>query len=138
VFHVSLTTLQFVIASAAEAELGALYHNCQTGIIFRLALKEMGHKQPKTPLHYDNAMAVGIANDYIKRQRLHSMEMHFLGLGIKLHKICITSAGTSDKRIWQITRANITWGPTMSMSDHGIYTWRILQDFSLMLRDLAF
>jgi hypothetical protein len=33
-FHVSTTILSFVVASAAEAELGALYHNCQTGIIF--------------------------------------------------------------------------------------------------------
>jgi hypothetical protein len=34
VFHVSTTILRFVVASAAKAELGALYHNCQTGIIF--------------------------------------------------------------------------------------------------------
>jgi hypothetical protein len=27
-FHVSTTIMQFVVASAAEAELGALYHNC--------------------------------------------------------------------------------------------------------------
>ncbi len=33
-FHVSTTNLLFIITSAAEAELGALYHNCQTGIIF--------------------------------------------------------------------------------------------------------
>jgi hypothetical protein len=33
-FHVSTTILHFVVASTAEAELGALYHNCQTGIIF--------------------------------------------------------------------------------------------------------
>ena len=33
-FHVSTTILRFVIASAAEAKLGALYHNCQTGMIF--------------------------------------------------------------------------------------------------------
>jgi hypothetical protein len=33
-FHVSTTILRFVVASAAEAELGAPYHNCQTGIIF--------------------------------------------------------------------------------------------------------
>ena len=32
-FHVATTILQFVVASAAKAELGALYHNCQTGII---------------------------------------------------------------------------------------------------------
>jgi hypothetical protein len=28
VFHVSMTIMRFVVASAAEAELGALYHNC--------------------------------------------------------------------------------------------------------------
>jgi hypothetical protein len=33
-FHVSTTILRFIVASTAEAELGALYHNCQTGIIF--------------------------------------------------------------------------------------------------------
>ncbi len=33
-FHVSTTILRFVVTSAAKAELGTLYHNCQTGIIF--------------------------------------------------------------------------------------------------------
>ncbi len=32
--HVSTTIMRFVVPSAVEAELGALYHNCQTGIIF--------------------------------------------------------------------------------------------------------
>ena len=68
-FHVSTTILRFVVASAAEAELGALYHNCQTGVIFRLTLSDMGHPQPQTPVHCDNATAVGIANNTIKRQR---------------------------------------------------------------------
>jgi hypothetical protein len=33
-FYVNATILKFVVASAAEAELGALFHNCQDGIIF--------------------------------------------------------------------------------------------------------
>ena len=33
-FYVNTTILRFVVASAAEAELGALFHNCQDGIIF--------------------------------------------------------------------------------------------------------
>ena len=45
-FHVSTTILHFVVTSEAEADLGALYHNCQTGIIFRLTLSDMGHPQP--------------------------------------------------------------------------------------------
>jgi hypothetical protein len=83
-FHVSTTILRFVVASAAEAELGALYHNCQTGIIFRLTLEDMGHPQPKTPVHCDNATAVGIANNTIKRQRSRSMEMRFFWVGDKI------------------------------------------------------
>jgi hypothetical protein len=71
-FHVNSTILRFVVASAAEAELGALYHNCQMGIIFRLTLTEMGHPQPKTPVHCNNATAVKIANNSIKRQRSRS------------------------------------------------------------------
>jgi hypothetical protein len=41
--------LWFVVASAAEAELGALFLNCKEGIIFCLTLEELGHPQPKTP-----------------------------------------------------------------------------------------
>jgi hypothetical protein len=68
-FHVSTTILQFVVTSAAEAELGALYHNCHTGVIFRLTLSDMGHPQPRTPVHCNNATVVGIANNTIKRHR---------------------------------------------------------------------
>jgi hypothetical protein len=74
-FQVSLTIMRFVVTSAAEAELRALYDNCQTGMIFRLMLNKMGHPQPKTPVHCDNATAVGIANNSIKQQSSCSMEM---------------------------------------------------------------
>jgi hypothetical protein len=32
-------------------------------------LADMGHSQPKTPVHCDNATAVGIANNTVKRQQ---------------------------------------------------------------------
>jgi hypothetical protein len=44
----------------------------------------MGHLQPKKPVHFDNAMAAGIANNTIKRQRLRSMEMRFFWIGDKI------------------------------------------------------
>jgi hypothetical protein len=75
--HVSLTIMGFDVLSAAEAKLGTLYHNCQTGIIFWLTLAEMGHLQPKTPVHCNNATAVGITNNSIKRRCSFSMEMQF-------------------------------------------------------------
>ena len=33
-FHVNTQIMKFVVASAAEAELGALFRNCQDGIMF--------------------------------------------------------------------------------------------------------
>jgi hypothetical protein len=68
-FYVKATILKFMVASAAEAELGALFHNCQDSIIFRQTLAEMGHLQPKTPVHCNDATAVGIANNTVKRQQ---------------------------------------------------------------------
>jgi hypothetical protein len=68
-FYVNATILKFVVASAAEAELGALFHKCQDGIIFRQTLANMGNLQPKTPVHCNNATAVGIANNNVKRQQ---------------------------------------------------------------------
>ena len=67
--------LKFVVASAAEDELGALFLNCKEGRIMRLTLQKMGHPQPATPIHCDNMTATGIANDTIKKQRSRSMEM---------------------------------------------------------------
>ena len=64
--------------SAAEAELGALFLNAKEGKIICIALHELGHKQPPTPIHCDSVTATGIATDLIKNQRSRSMEMRFL------------------------------------------------------------
>ena len=43
--------------------------------ILKLTLEEFGHPQPPIPIHCDNATAVGIANDTVKKQRSRLMEM---------------------------------------------------------------
>ena len=83
-FHTMCSILRFVVASAAEAELGALFLNCQEGMIVRLTLEDLGHPQPIIPVHCDNATAVGIANNTIKRQRSRSMEMRYFWVGDKV------------------------------------------------------
>jgi hypothetical protein len=77
-FHTLCAILRFVVASAAEAELGALFLNCQEGMIFKLTLEDLGHKQPKIPVHCDNATAVSIANNTIKRQQSRAVEMRYV------------------------------------------------------------
>ncbi len=69
--------LCFVVASAAKAELGALFLNCKEGMIFRLMLEELGHPQPKTHMHCGNATAVGITNNTVKPQQSRYMEMRY-------------------------------------------------------------
>jgi hypothetical protein len=76
-FYTNTTIIKSVIASAVEAELGALFQNCQDGIIFRQKLADLSHPQPKTPVHCDNPMAVGIANNTVKKQPSQLMEMRF-------------------------------------------------------------
>ena len=50
-FYVNTTILRFVVASVVEAKLGVLFHNCQDGIISLQMLEDLGHKQPRTPIH---------------------------------------------------------------------------------------
>ena len=69
--------LKCVVASAAEAGLGALFLNANKGKILRINLHELGHKQPQTPMHFENVTAIGIENNTIKKQRSRSMEMRF-------------------------------------------------------------
>ena len=47
-------------------------------------MANIGHPQPKTLVHCDNATAVGIANNMVKRQRSQSMEMRFMWVGDKV------------------------------------------------------
>ena len=53
------------MAYAAEAELGALFLNCQEAVLICITLEEMGHSQPPTPVQVDNSTALGIATGTI-------------------------------------------------------------------------
>ena len=75
--HVNANICKYVVASAAEAELGALFYNCQDATVLRLTLEELGHPQPATPVHCDNSTAAAIANDTVKKQRSRAMEKNF-------------------------------------------------------------
>ena len=77
---VTCAIIKIVAASAAEAELGALFINAKEAKIIRIILSELGHPQPPTPIHVDNTTAVGIVNNTIKRQRSRSMKMRYFWL----------------------------------------------------------
>jgi hypothetical protein len=61
------SVIKNVVASAAESEVGACFHNAQSGAPLRVTPTELGHTQPPTSLRTDNSTAFGILNETIKR-----------------------------------------------------------------------
>ena len=47
--HTECRILKHVVESAAEAEVGGLFHNEQTAVLLRITLHELGFTQPPTP-----------------------------------------------------------------------------------------
>ena len=69
-----------VMASAAEAEVAALYMNARLAVSIRIALIELGHPQPATKIKTDNTTADGIINGTIKQHRSKAIDMRFYWL----------------------------------------------------------
>jgi hypothetical protein len=76
--HTTCNILRHVMASAAEAKVGALFINGQDAIPLCNTLIELGHPQPPRPIQTDNSTAAGFANNTIKQKRSKAIiDMHF-------------------------------------------------------------
>jgi hypothetical protein len=82
---VPTTIMKVVVSSAAEAELGALFHNGQDAIALRTTLEEIGWPQPPTPITTDNLTAACIANDTVK-QGSKAVDMGFYWIRDRVHQ----------------------------------------------------
>ena len=67
--------IKFVMTSAAEAELGALFFTAKALVPIRQTLKDMGWKQPMTPIQIDNTTAAGVVNNTIIPKKSKSMDL---------------------------------------------------------------
>jgi len=78
--HTLSHIMKFVMASAAESELAALYHTAREMIPLRNALDEMGWPQPQSPVQTDNSTAAGFIHDTIIQRRIKMiwMRIHWL------------------------------------------------------------
>ena len=75
--HIVSSIMKAVLASATEAELGALFYNVKDSVMLRTILTEMGHPQLMTPIQTDNACAAGIVNNTVKQRRSKAIDMRF-------------------------------------------------------------
>jgi hypothetical protein len=69
--------IKFVMASAAESELAALFITAREMIPHRQTLIDMGWPQPKSPIQTDNSTVSGVVNNTIVPRRSKMMDMHF-------------------------------------------------------------
>jgi hypothetical protein len=67
--------IKFVMASASEAELAALFITAREMIPQRQTLIDMGWPQPKSPIQTDNSTAAGVTNKTIVPRRSKMMDM---------------------------------------------------------------
>jgi hypothetical protein len=71
------SVIKNVVASAAESEVGACFHNAKSGAPLRITLTELGHTQPPTPLRTDSSTAFGILKKTIKQKQSKAMDMQY-------------------------------------------------------------
>ena len=67
--------IKFVMTSATEAELAALYITAQKQVPMRQTLIEMGWPEPPTPIQTDNTTAESVVNNKIFTKKLKSMDL---------------------------------------------------------------
>jgi hypothetical protein len=67
--------MKFVMSSAAEAKLGALYTTAKEMVPLCQTLIKMGWPQPRTPIQMDNSTAISITNLTIVLQKTKSMDL---------------------------------------------------------------
>jgi hypothetical protein len=75
-----------VVASLAKSEVGASFHNAQSGSPLQVTHKESGHTQPMMPLRTDSSTAFGILNDIIKQKRSKARYMQYHWPTDKVHQ----------------------------------------------------
>ena len=63
-------TINTAMSSTTEAELGDLFINCCKSIPAHQSLKEMGHKQPPTPMQTFNMSSFGFVTNNISSKHL--------------------------------------------------------------------
>ena len=97
---VECTTLRHVVSSAAEAEVGALYHNVRVALPIKNLLEAIGHSQNSTIITTDNSTAHSFVYDNIHQKRSKSWDMRFYWLRDRMNQkqfIIKWAAGKSNK-----------------------------------------
>ena len=90
------------MASAVEAELGALYLNTKEAVYLRQNLIEMGHPQPQTLIQTDNPTAEGVTNKKYSQNEPKQWICDSIGSVTASPKTNSKYIGNRGRQIWRI------------------------------------
>mgnify|MGYP000908115252 FL=1 len=123
--------IKFVMTSASEAELGALFITAQALVPIRNTLEEMGWPQRRTPIQTDNSAAAGVVNNTIVPRKLKAMDR-------RLHWLRCRDSQGQFRYYW--APGNMNWGDYSTKHHPPIYhTSHRLQfaGYTICIQDVA-
>ena len=112
IVYVVCKILRNIMASASEAELGALFLNCQEAVPICITLEEMGYSQPPTPVQVDNSTELGIATGTFKQRKSKAMDMRFYWIRDRKNQNYSTYIGKPALQTGEIISLNTPPPPT--------------------------
>ena len=84
--HTECAVLKNVVCSAAEAECGGVFHNCQKAIIIQRALQALCHCQAPTEVKTDNSTAASFVHSTMRSKRSKTWDMRWNWLREKIQQ----------------------------------------------------
>ena len=93
--------IKFVMSSASEAELGAMFITAQETVATRQTFQETKWPQPKSPLQTDKSAAAGVVNNNIVPRKLKTMDR-------RLHWLRCREPQGQFRYYW--ASGNLNWG----------------------------
>ena len=117
---VECKALRQVVSSATEAETGGLFSNGQNILPIRVALQELGHPQPTTPLVTDNATAETITRKAMRMKRSKSWVCVITGRVIRPERNNSAFTGEKEVQTTPTTSQSIILQRITASSDNAI------------------
>ena len=92
--------IKYVMSSAGETEAASAYLNCKMALPLRIALEEIGHPQPKTPVIVDNILIIGLLTSAMtpKRSKVYDIRTNWMKYReIQQQFVSIWKPGTDNR-----------------------------------------
>jgi hypothetical protein len=109
--------MKFVMSSATEAELCALYTTAKEMVPLHQTLIKMGWPQPCTPIQMDNSTAIGVTKLTIVLHKTKSMNLRLWWLRFQNLNNSSASTGIRAVTIEQTTTPSTTYQSTTKPTD---------------------